>query len=204
MQSEKAIRARKRKSGAARQTYLVTGGAGFIGSHLCEFLLAHGHRVFAMDNLSTGRLDSVRHLLKTSGFHFSRADITNAIVFDRLTSQAKIIVHLAAMVGVERIISQPVQTIETNVHGTEVVLQAALRYGCRVMIANTSEVYGKGTQAPFRESDDLLLGPTTKNRWSYAASKIVDEFLGFAYSQEYGMEVVVMRFFNTVGPRQTG
>lgn len=195
---------RRIRSDSAKPSFLITGGAGFIGSHLCEFLLARGYQVSAMDNLSTGKLENIKHLVGTPGFHFARADILDSIVLDRMTSQADIIVHLAAMVGVERIISQPVQTIETNVHGTEVVLQAALRYGCRVLIASTSEVYGKSDKAPFSEGDDLLLGPTTKNRWSYAASKIVDEFLGFAYAHEYGLEIVVMRFFNTVGPRQTG
>jgi UDP-glucose 4-epimerase len=189
---------------AGRLTYLVTGGAGFIGSHLAERLLNRGHRVLAVDDLSTGSMNNIRHLLKKPGFHFSRSSIMSEVVLDRLASEAQIIVHLAAMVGVERIISKPVETIETNVRGTEVVLDAALRYGCRVMIASTSEVYGKGAKIPFNENDDVLLGPTCKNRWSYAASKMVDEFLGLAYQHEYGLPVVILRFFNTVGPRQTG
>jgi UDP-glucose 4-epimerase len=126
------------------------------------------------------------------------------VVLDRLASESRVIIHLAASVGVEKIIQSPVETIETNIRGTELVLEAALRYGCRTLVASTSEVYGKGAKIPFREDDDVLLGPTIKSRWSYAASKMVDEFLGLAYVQEYGIEVVLLRFFNTVGPRQTG
>jgi UDP-glucose 4-epimerase len=185
-------------------TYLITGGAGFIGSHLSDLLLRKGHRVLAIDNLSTGRMSNITHLLPHPDFHFSRADIATEVVLDRLASEADVIIHLAASVGVERIISNPVETISNNVGGTEVVLQAALRYGCRILVASTSEVYGKGARIPFSEEDDVLLGPTSKNRWGYAASKMVDEFLGLAYHHEYGLPVVVTRFFNTVGPRQTG
>jgi UDP-glucose 4-epimerase len=185
-------------------TVLITGGAGFIGSHLADTLLAQGHRVLALDNLSTGRLDNIRHLLDHPNFNLARDTITNEIVLDRLASEADVIIHLAALVGVKLIVEQPVQTIETNVMGTEAVLQAGLRYGCRVLIASTSEVYGKGEQIPFREEHDVLLGATSKSRWAYAASKMVDEFLGLAYHQEYGLPVVLFRLFNTVGPRQTG
>jgi UDP-glucose 4-epimerase len=192
------------RTGAKPPRILITGGAGFIGSHLAELLLDHGHRVLAIDNLSTGRIENIQHLLGRGEFHFCRADVMSETVLDRLASEADIVVHLAASVGVELIITHPVETIENNIKGTEAVLQAALRYGSRVLIASTSEVYGKGARIPFKEDDDVLLGPTCRNRWSYAASKMVDEFLGLAYRQEYGLEVVLMRFFNTVGPRQTG
>lgn len=185
-------------------TVLITGGAGFIGSHLADALLAQGHQVLAIDNLATGRLDNIQHLLDDPNFHFTRADITHEVVLDRLASQADVIVHLAAAVGVKLVVEHPVLTIETNVMGTEAVLQAALRYGCRVLIASTSEVYGKGRRIPFSEEDDVLLGATSKSRWAYAASKMVDEFLGLAYQQEHGLPVVLFRLFNTVGPRQTG
>jgi len=183
---------------------LITGGAGFIGSHLADALLAQGHRVLAIDDLSTGRLDNIRHLLDNPDFHFARASITDGIVFDRLASQADIIVHLAAAVGVKLVVERTVHTIKTNVMGTEAVLQVALRYGCRVLIASTSEVYGKSKKFPFSEEDDVLLGTTSKSRWAYAASKMVDEFLSLAYQREYDLPVVPFRLFNTVGPRQTG
>jgi UDP-glucose 4-epimerase len=185
-------------------TYLITGGAGFIGSHLAEMLLARGDRVLIIDNLSTGRLANIESLREHPNFHFARASITDEIVLDRLTSQADVVVHLAAAVGVKLIVEHPVRTIETNVMGTEVVLRAALRYGCRVFIASTSEVYGKGSRIPFREDDDVLLGATRNSRWGYAASKMVDEFLGLAYQREYALPVTLFRLFNTVGARQTG
>jgi len=185
-------------------TYLITGGAGFIGSHLSDALLAAGQRVLVIDDLSTGRYANVAHHAGNPRFHFARASIRDAIVLDRLASQADVIVHLAAAVGVQLIVQQPVHTIETNVMGTEAVLKAALRYRSRVLIASTSEVYGKGSRIPFSEDDDVLLGPSSKSRWSYAASKMVDEFLALAYRDEYGLEVVPVRLFNTVGPRQTG
>lgn len=187
-----------------KSTYLITGGAGFIGSHLSEYLLQQGHRVFALDNLSTGSQDNIRHLLSHPDFHFVRDDIMNTMVLDRLASESQIIIHLAAAVGVQLIVDKPVHTIETNIMGSEIVLKTALRYGCRVLMASTSEVYGKGTKIPFYEGDDVLLGTTDKSRWAYAASKMVDEFLGLAYWQEYGLEVVPFRLFNTVGARQTG
>lgn len=183
---------------------LITGGAGFIGSHLADALLAQGHCVLAIDNLSTGRLDNIQHLMDNPDFHFARASVTNQIVLDRLASRANLIIHLAAAVGVKLIVESPVHTIETNVMGTEAVLKVGRRYGCRVLIASTSEVYGKGNGIPFSEEDDVLLGATSKSRWAYAASKMVDEFLGLAYYREYGLPVVSFRQFNTVGPRQTG
>jgi UDP-glucose 4-epimerase len=183
---------------------LVTGGAGFIGSHLCELLLQKGHEVVAIDNLSTGRLDNIQHLLQAPGFQFVRETITNSQVLDRLTSDADIVIHLAAVVGVKLIVDDPVNTIATNIMGTEAVLTTANRYGCKVMLASTSEVYGKGFTVPFNEEADCVMGPTSHSRWAYATSKAIDEFLGLAYHHQYGLPVVVMRFFNTVGPRQTG
>jgi UDP-glucose 4-epimerase len=190
------------------KTFLVTGGAGFIGSHLSQYLLQHGHTVYALDNLSTGTIDNIAEIRANAEirdcFHFVRDDIMNESVLDRLMAQADIVVHLAAAVGVQLIVEKPVHTIETNIMGSEVVLKTALRYGCRVMLASTSEVYGKGVKIPFNEDDDVLLGNTSKSRWAYAASKMIDEFLGLAYHQEYGLDVVPFRLFNTVGARQTG
>jgi UDP-glucose 4-epimerase len=183
---------------------LITGGAGFIGSHLAEALLAAGDTVTAIDNLSTGSMGNLGHLAGRPGFQFVRASITDSIVLDRLASQASVIVHLAAAVGVQLIVERPVQTIETNVMGAEAVLRAALRYGCHTLIASSSEVYGKGTRIPFSEEDDVMLGATSHSRWAYAASKMVDEFLALAYGREYGLPVTIFRLFNTVGPRQTG
>jgi len=187
-----------------KEKILVTGGAGFIGSHLCELLVHNGHTVVAIDNLSTGRLDNISHLLPMPGFLFVRETITNSLVLDRLTSEADIIIHLAAVVGVKLIVEDPVNTIATNIMGTEAVLTTANRYGCKVMLASTSEVYGKGFKVPFNEEDDCVMGPTSHSRWAYATSKAIDEFLGLAYYRQFGLPVVVMRFFNTVGPRQTG
>ncbi len=184
--------------------YLVTGGAGFIGSHLCELLASQGKSVVAIDDLSTGRVENIRHLLPLPNFQFVRETIMNAQVLDRLASQSETIVHLAAAVGVKLIVDDPVHTINTNILGTEAVLTTANRYACKVLIASTSEVYGKATKVPFCEEDDCLIGPTTHSRWAYAVSKQVDEFLGLAYQRQFGLPVVVMRFFNTIGPRQTG
>lgn len=186
------------------KTYLVTGGAGFIGSHLIESLLAAGHRVFALDDLSTGRAANLDAVRRHPNFHFARAKVTDSVVLDRLASQSDVVIHLAAAVGVKLIVDHPVETIEINVNGTEAVLKAALHYECRVLIASTSEVYGKGSRIPFAEDDDVLLGSTMKSRWSYAASKMIDEFLALAYHREFGLPVTILRLFNTVGPRQRG
>ena len=186
------------------RTYLVTGGAGFIGSHLVESLLAAGHRVFAIDDLSTGLGSNLDPVRSHPNLHFARASVSDSVVLDRLASQSDVIVHLAAAVGVKLVVENPVRTIETNVNGTEQVLKAALHYGCRVLIASTSEVYGKGSRVPFSEDDDVVLGPTVKNRWSYAASKMIDEFLALAYHREFGLPITIFRLFNTVGPRQRG
>ena len=186
------------------QTILITGGAGFIGSHLCELLVHRGYRVVAIDNLSTGRLANIEHLHPLPNFHFVRETITNLQVLDRLTSEADVVIHLAAAVGVKLIVEDPVHTINTNIMGTDAVLTTANRYGCKVLIASTSEVYGKGVKVPFEEEDDCLMGATSHSRWAYATSKAIDEFMGLAYHRQFGLPVVVMRFFNTVGPRQTG
>jgi len=186
------------------QTFFLTGGAGFIGSHLTEAILAGGDRVLAIDNLATGSMDNVTHFLGHPNHRFEQASITDRGVMEQMASEADVIVHLAAAVGVKLIVEHPVQTIETNVMGTEEVLRVALRNKCRVLIASTSEVYGKGSKFPFAEEDDVLLGATSKSRWGYAASKMVDEFLGLAYWREFGLDVVPFRLFNTIGPRQTG
>ena len=184
--------------------YLVTGGAGFIGSHLCELLIEQGHQVVAIDDLTTGSIANIQNLRTGPNFQFVRETITNVDVLDRLTSQADVVIHLAAAVGVKLIVEDPVHTIRTNIMGSESVLTIANRYGCKVLLASTSEVYGKGVQVPFSEEDDCLFGPTTHSRWAYATSKAVDEFMGLAYHLQYGLPVVIMRFFNTVGPRQSG
>lgn len=183
---------------------LVTGGAGFIGSHLVRRLLARGDRVAVLDNLSTGSLQNVEAFSHHPLYTFAIEDLNNNLVIDRLASQADAIVHLAAAVGVQLVVERPTETIETNVLGTHAVLTAARRYRCRTLLASTSEVYGKGVRVPFAEDDDLLLGPSSHSRWSYAASKLLDEFLGLAAHREYGLPVTVVRFFNTVGPGQTG
>ncbi|MCK4825160.1 GDP-mannose 4,6-dehydratase, partial [bacterium] len=183
---------------------LITGGAGFIGSHLAESLLSQGHEVTIIDNLSTGRFENIAHLTDNPRFHFAIESIMNETVMDRLVSKSNLIFHLAAAVGVQLIVQKPVHTIETNVMGTEAVLRNALRYRVKVLLASSSEVYGKGNSIPFREEDDVVLGPTSRNRWAYAASKMVDEFLALAYHHEYDLPVTIFRLFNTVGPRQTG
>ncbi|MCB0202813.1 MAG: GDP-mannose 4,6-dehydratase [Anaerolineae bacterium] len=183
---------------------LITGGAGFIGSHLARALLARGDAVAVLDNLSTGSFENIRGLVNQSRFDFAIDDLDNALVVDRLASQSDAIVHLAAAVGVQLVVERPTETIETNVLGTHAVLKAARRYRCRTLIASTSEVYGKGVSIPFSEEDDLLLGPSSRSRWGYAASKLLDEFLGLAAFREYELPVTITRFFNTVGPGQTG
>jgi UDP-glucose 4-epimerase len=183
---------------------LITGGAGFIGSHLSEYLLDHGHRVFVIDDLSTGAIENVAHLKENPKFHYRIASIMDIPVAAELVDQADIVFHLAAAVGVRLIVESPVRTIETNIRGTEIILDLAHKKRKKVVITSTSEVYGKATKVPFSESDDLVLGPTDKARWSYACSKAIDEFLALAYWREKQLPVVVVRLFNTVGPRQTG
>ena len=186
------------------QTILITGGAGFIGSHLAEALLDRGHQVTVIDDLSTGRFENIAPLTDHPRFRFAIDTITNEGVMDRLASECDVIFHLAAAVGVELIVRDPVHVIETNILGTHAVLKVANRYRTKVLIASTSEIYGKNNQVPFCEGDDRLLGPTTKARWSYSTSKAVDELLGLAYHRQMGLPVVIFRLFNTVGPRQTG
>jgi len=191
------------KSIDSRKVFLITGGAGFIGSHLADALLQLGHFVRVIDDLSTGKIENIEHLLNHPRFHFARESITNELVLDRLASESDTIIHLAAAVGVKLIVERPVHTIETNVMGTRAVLRAALRYRCRTLLASSSEVYGKGNTLPFSEEDDVVLGPTSKCRWAYAQSKMIDESLGLAYHREFGLDVLAFRLFNTVGPRQT-
>ena len=184
--------------------FLITGGAGFIGSHLAEDLLARGHRVHILDDLSTGSIDNIRHLKHEPRFGYTIDTCASASVVAELVDDADIVYHLAAAVGVDLIIESPVRTIETNVHCTEVVLAQAAKKKKPVFIASTSEVYGKSTSFPFREDGDLVLGATAHGRWSYACSKALDEFLALAYWKERKLPTVVARMFNTVGPRQTG
>jgi UDP-glucose 4-epimerase len=183
---------------------LITGGAGFIGSHLAERLLARGDRVVLLDNLSTGSMDNIRHLKSSGQMEYHLDNIENLQLLAELVDDADIIVHLAAAVGVKLIVESPVRTIETNVNGTQRILEAACKKRKLVLTASTSEVYGKNINVPFREDNDLVLGPTTKGRWSYAASKALDEFLALSYWKEKKLPVIVVRLFNTVGPRQTG
>ena len=183
---------------------LITGGAGFVGSHLSEVLLERGDEVFILDDLSTGSIENVVHLKPNPRFHYTIDTVSNEPVLAELIDRCDIVVHLAAAVGVKLIVEQPVHTIETNVHGTEVVLKHANKKKKLVLIASTSEVYGKSADVPFREDADLVLGPTSKHRWAYACSKMIDEFLALAYWKERKLPVIVVRLFNTVGPRQTG
>jgi UDP-glucose 4-epimerase len=184
--------------------YLITGGAGFIGSHLAERLLERGDTVLLLDNLSTGSMENIRHLKMYDRMHYFLEPLENRQLLAELVDEADVIFHLAAAVGVKLIVESPVRTIETNVNGTQLVLEAACKKRKLVFAASTSEVYGKSTQVPFQEDADLVLGPTNKGRWSYAASKALDEFLAIAYWKEKKQPVVIARFFNTVGPRQTG
>ena len=183
---------------------LITGGAGFIGSHLAEELLARGGEVFILDDLSTGNVDNIRHLKTNSRFHCVFDTLQNRQVLAELVDEAEVVFHLAAAVGVRLIVESPVRTIETNVNGTQLVLETACKKKKLVFVASTSEVYGKSEKLPFSEDSDIVLGPTTKGRWSYAASKALDEFLALSYLKEKGLPVIVARFFNTVGTRQTG
>lgn len=184
--------------------YLITGGAGFIGSHLAERLLADGHHVTALDNLSSGSMDNIAHLMGLPRFTFLRHDVMEVELLAEQVAAADAVFHLAATVGVFNIIKSPVETIGNNIDGTEAVLRAASLRKTKVLLTSTSEVYGKSDRAPFGEDDDLVLGPTSKGRWSYAASKIIDEFLALAYWREFQVPTVVVRLFNTIGPRQTG
>ena len=182
---------------------LITGGAGFIGSHLAEAMLARGHAVTVVDDLSTGREENLADVGHHEPMRFVRGSVRDEPLMSDLVKGADAVFHLAAAVGVKLIAEDPVHTIETNIHGTEVVLAEAARHGRRVLIASTSEVYGKNARTPFREDDDCTLGPTRYSRWSYACSKMVDEFLGLAYHDQFGLPTVVCRLFNTIGPRQT-
>jgi UDP-glucose 4-epimerase len=183
---------------------LITGGAGFIGSHLAEALLERGDEVYVLDDLSTGSIENIEHLKGARGFHYTIDTVMNEPSTAELVDRVDVVVHLAAAVGVRLIVESPVNTIETNVHGTETVLKLANKKKKRVLLASTSEVYGKSTEVPFREDADLVMGATTKGRWSYACSKAIDEFLALAYFKEKKLPVTVVRLFNTVGPRQTG
>ena len=183
---------------------LLTGGAGFVGSHLAETLLDQGHVVQTVDDLSTGSIENIWHLKGRPGFEYVVDTIMNEPLTAELIDRADVVFHLAAAVGVKLIVEAPVRTIETNVHGTEVVLKHANKKKKLVFIFSTSEVYGKSSVVPFSENDDLVMGPTTKHRWAYACSKAIDEFLALAYWKEKKLPVVIVRLFNTVGPRQTG
>jgi nucleoside-diphosphate-sugar epimerase len=183
---------------------LITGGAGFIGSHLSEALLDAGHQVEILDNLSTGSINNIAHLKGRAGFGYHIESVNNEPLLAELIDRADVVFHFAAAVGVRLIVEQPVHTIETNVHGTEVVLKHANKKKKLVVVASTSEVYGKSNDVPFREDSDLVLGATAKHRWAYACSKAIDEFLALAYWKERKLPVIIVRFFNTVGPRQTG
>ena len=183
---------------------LITGGAGFIGSHLSEALLDEKHQVYVLDDLSTGSIDNIAHLKGRPGFHYTIDTVFNDSLVAEMVDRADVIFHLAAAVGVKLIVQEPVHTIETNVHGTEVILRHAAKKKKLVFVASTSEVYGKSAQIPFREDADLVMGATTRHRWAYACSKALDEFLALAYYKQKKLPVIVVRFFNTVGPRQTG
>jgi len=184
--------------------FLITGGAGFIGSHLAERLLQRGDTVVLLDNLSTGSMENIRHLKSSERMSYHLDNMENRQLLAELVDDADVVIHLAAAVGVKLIVESPVRTIETNVNGTQMVLEAACKKRKLVLTASTSEVYGKNTNVPFHEDADLVLGPTTKGRWSYAASKALDEFLALSYWKEKKLPVIVVRLFNTVGPRQTG
>ncbi len=183
---------------------LITGGAGFIGSHLAEALLDGGHEVFTLDDLSTGAIENIAHLKGRPRFHYTIDSVFNEPLVAELVDRVDVVFHLAAAVGVKLIVQEPVRTIETNVHGTEVILRNAAKKKKTVFIASTSEVYGKSTSVPFHEDADLVMGATTRHRWAYACSKALDEFLALAYWKEKSLPIVIVRFFNTVGPRQTG
>lgn len=182
----------------------ITGGAGFIGSHLAEHLLDRGCQVSVLDDLSTGSMEHIDPLIGRPGFSYRIGSVNDGPLVSELVDRCDVTVHLAAAVGVRLIVERPVHTIETNVHGTEVVLRAVARKQKKIVLASTSEVYGKSTKVPFREDDDLMLGATVRARWSYACSKALDEWLALAYYRDRDVPVVIVRLFNTVGPRQTG
>jgi UDP-glucose 4-epimerase len=183
---------------------LVTGGAGFIGSHLTEELLKRKYQVIALDNLSTGRYENIEDLLKKSSFEFVEGDILNANLVDKLVEKTDAVFHLAAAVGVDLIVKKPLQSLTTNIKGSEIVLEAALRYHKKILIASTSEIYGKNVNGPLKETDDRILGSPLKTRWSYSTAKAVDEMLAYLYFKEKKLPAIIVRLFNTVGPRQTG
>jgi UDP-glucose 4-epimerase len=183
---------------------LITGAAGFIGSHLADHLLAQGDEIWALDDLSTGSIENVEHLRSHPRFHLQIESVMNIPLVAELVDRCDVIIHLAAAVGVRLIVESPVRTIETNIRGTEIVLQLAAKKRKLVVMASTSEVYGKANKVPFSEDDDLVIGPPVKGRWSYACSKAIDEFLALAYWKERRLPLIIIRFFNTVGPRQTG
>jgi len=183
---------------------LITGGAGFIGSHLAERLLDNGDQVTILDDLSTGRLENIQGFRDRESLQFVKGDIRDSTLVQLLASRCDVVFHLAAAVGVQLIADDPVRTIETNIAGTEVVLEAANKFGRKILLASSSEIYGKSEKVPFGEDDDFVLGGTAFSRWAYACSKAIDEFLGQAFHQQYGLGVIAARFFNTIGPRQTG
>jgi nucleoside-diphosphate-sugar epimerase len=183
---------------------LITGGAGFLGSHLAEALIARGDTVYVLDNLSTGSIENIEHLKGDRRFHYAIDSVMNEPVAAELIDRVDVVFHLAAAVGVRLIVESPVNTIETNVHGTEMVLKLSNKKKKKVIVASTSEVYGKSEDVPFHEEADLVMGASSKGRWSYACSKAIDEFLALAYHKEKHLPVVIVRLFNTVGPRQTG
>src|SRR5438067_3378641 len=184
--------------------FLITGGGGFIGSHLAEKLLADQHAVTVLDDLSTGRLSNIQHLLGRPGFQLVQDSVENESTVNVLMAATDAVFHLAAAVGVQLIVDQPVRSIRTTIHGTEVILESAHRFGRPILLTSSSEVYGKGSRVPFAEDDDVVMGATRFARWSYAYSKGIDEFLALAYHRKHGLPAVIVRLFNTVGPRQVG
>ena len=183
---------------------LITGGAGFIGSHLADSLLEKKHQIYSIDDLSTGSMDNISHLNSNDNYNFIYGDIRNELIMDRLVSKCDAVYHLAAAVGVNLIINDPIRVMDTNIKGTEMLLKICNRYKKRIVVASTSEIYGKSDKIPFSESDDRILGSTEKSRWSYSSSKAIDEYYSLAYNKQYGLETIIVRLFNTVGPRQTG
>jgi UDP-glucose 4-epimerase len=183
---------------------LVTGGAGFIGSHLCDLLLSQGHQVLVVDNLSTGRHANIAHLMGRTDFEFSLGSILNADLLDDLVSRADVVFHLAAAVGVELIVERPLESLATNIRGSENVFEKAHKYGTKVLVTSTSEIYGKNTSDRLGEDDDRILGSPLKSRWSYSEAKAIEEILAYTYWRQKGLPTVIVRLFNTVGPRQTG